>query len=163
MDNNIILKQGDVLAYKGDKNSPISETVKFMTKSQYSHLCLYISNDNAIEADGIKGDINYVDINNYKGRLDVYTCPSLTDLQRKQICDYAISKIGEKYDYLLLFYLFLKQIFKFRFRIRDRNSDICSELVGDSYKSCGVVLSQKRYPTPADILCNKTLRMIGSI
>ena len=162
MDNNIILKQGDILAYKGDKNSPISETVKFMTKSQYSHLCLYISDDQAIEADGINGDINYVDVNNYKGRLDVYSCLTLTDLQRKQICDYAISRIGQKYDYLLLFILFLKRLFKFRFRLRDRKADICSELVNDSYKEANVILSRKKYPSPQEVIESKLLRYIGS-
>ena len=160
--DNIILKQGDVLAYKGDKNSPISNIVKIMTKSQYSHLCLYISDDNAIEADGIKGDIDYVNINNYKGRLDVYTCPSLTDLQRKQICDYAISRIGQKYDYGLLFFLFLKRLFKFRFRLRDRKTDICSELVNDSYTKCGCKLVKKKYPSPQEVISSDLLKFNGS-
>jgi len=160
--DNIILKQGDVLAYKGDKNSPISNIVKIMTKSQYSHLCLYISDDNAIEADGIKGDINYVDIKNYKGRLDIYTCSSLTDLQRKQVCDYAISRIGQKYDYWLLFVLFLRKLFKLRFKLKDRDEDVCSELVNDSYTKGGCKLVKKRYPNPQEVISSKKLRYIGS-
>ena len=157
--DNIDLKLGDVLAYKG--SNPISKIVKKLTNSNYSHLIIYISDGIAIEADW--NGIQYCNINKYKNYLDIYTCDSLTDIQRKLICDYAISKVGEKYDYGLLIFMFLRQIFKFRFRIRDRNSDVCSELVNDSYSEAnGMRLVKKRYPSPQEVINSERLKFVGS-
>ena len=152
------IKKGDILAYKG--KNPISKIVKKLTNSNYSHLCLYIGNSVFVEADW--NGIQYCNIDKYKNYLDIYTC-DLTDIQRQQICDYAISKVGEKYDYGLLIFMFLRQIFKFRFRIRDRNSDVCSELVNDSYSEAnGMRLVKKRYPSPQEVINSERLKFVGS-
>jgi len=152
------IKKGDVLAYKG--YLPHSQIIKSIIKSDYSHVCLYIGNGKLVEAD--YSGIEYANIDKYKGRLDIYTC-DLTDSQRKQICDYAISRIGQKYDYLLLFFLFLRKLFKLRFRFKDRKADICSELVNDSYKEANVILSRKKYPSPQEVVESKSLKFSGSI
>jgi len=154
------LKVGDILACKN--NSFLSFAIRFLTKSKYSHLAIIVSESEIIEADGIVGFINRKNINEYKNYADVYIC-GLNDKQRNDICNYAISKINAKYDYYLLFVLFVKFVFGIKIKIKDSEDDICSELVNDAYKSVGIMLSKKRFPIPDDVLSSERLRMVGSI
>jgi len=161
MDNNINLKHGDILAYKGQYLH--SQIIKSLTHSQYSHLIIYVGDNLAVEADW--SGIQYCNIDKYKNYLDIYSCDSLTEIQREQICNYAISKVGEKYDYLLLIFMFLRRIFKFRFRIklRDSKADVCSELVNDCYSEVNdMKLVKKRYPSPQEVISSERLKFVGS-
>ena len=157
-------KRGDILACKN--NSYLSKFIRFLTKSKFSHLAIIVNKNEIIEADGIIGHICYRNISEYKNYADIYTCDNLTDEQRNNICKYAISKVGQKYDYYLLFVLFVKQVFGVKIRIRDGEKDICSELVNDAYfNGAGVILSKKRFPIPDDVIFNENniLRYVGSI
>jgi len=154
------IKIGDVVAYRS--NSIVSEAIRAITSSKYSHVAIVVSPTQLVEADGYVGHIRYRNISDYKGGMDIYTCNFLTESQRKEICDYAISRIGQKYDYLLLFFLFLKQIFKFKFRFIDSKADICSELVNDSYSKANCRLVKKRYPNPQDIVSSDKLIFVES-
>jgi len=151
-------KIGDILACKN--NSFLSFAIRFLTKSKYSHLAIIINENEAVESDGIAGFIKHKNINEYKNYADVYTCDNLTDEQRINIGKYAVSKVGQKYDYYLLFVLFVKFVFGIKIKIKDSENDICSELVNDAYKSVGLELSKKRFPIPDDVL--KEMRLIGS-
>ena len=154
-------KIGDILACKN--NSFLSFAIRFLTKSKYSHLAIIVLESEIIEVDGIVGFINRKNINEYKTYADVYTCDNLTDKQRNDICNYAISKINAKYDYYLLFVLFVKFVFGIRIKIKDSENDICSELVNDAYKSVGIELSKKRFPIPDNVVGSERLRMVGSL
>ena len=156
-------KVGDILATKS--NSFISKLIRYLSKSKYSHLALITSISETgiqlIEADGFyTKNIRYRNINDYINEAEVYTC-DLTDKQRQDIVKYAISKIGQKYDYFLVFILFLKITFGIKIKIKDTDDDICSELVNDAYKSVGIELSKKRFPIPDDVL--KEMKLSGSI
>lgn len=154
------MKLGDILALK-NTTTLIGKLIKYFTKSSYSHICVYIGNGIAIEADGYVGKINYRDINDYKNNLDIYTC-DMTGEQRKIICKYAISQIGQKYDYMLIFVLFLRKIFKLKIRFKDSKSDICSELCNDAYLKANMRLIKKRYPSPQDVVSSPLLRFNGT-
>lgn len=156
------LKQGDILACKN--NSFLSRFIRYITKSNFSHLAIVVNEHEAIESDGIAGFIKHKNINEYIDYASVYTCDSLSEGQRKNICQYAISKVGEKYDYYLLFVLFCRYMFGWKIRIKDSSADVCSELVNDSYGSIGVILSKKRFPIPDDVINNnELLRFVGKL
>jgi len=154
------LKVGDILACKS--NSFLSFAIRFLTKSKYSHLAIIVSESEIIEADGIVGFINRKNINDYINEADIYTC-DLTDEQRQDVVEYAISKIGKKYDYFLVFVLFLRFTFGIKIKIKDTDDDICSELVNDCYSSVNLKLSKKRFPIPDDVIKSGLLRYVGSI
>lgn len=159
--NKMQLKQGDILACKN--NSFLSRFIRYITKSNFSHLAIVVNENEAIESDGISGFIKHKNINEYINYASVYSCDSLSEDQRNNICQYAISKVGQKYDYYLIFVLFLRYVFGLRIKIKDGNEDICSELVNDSYKSVNVILSKKRFPIPDDVLNSDKLRKVGSL
>ena len=152
----IKIEIGDIIACR-DKKSLISETICLITSSKYSHLAIVVSNDMAIEADGISGLVIYRNIENYKNNSDIYTCNLLTDAQRKDIVNYLEKEVGQKYDRLLLFVLFIKFMFKLKFKYKNNRSVICSELVNNSYKKVGIKLSKKKYPIPDDVVGSKLL------
>lgn len=144
-------KVGDILATK--MPTYISKFIRFVLKSEYSHLALIISDTEVLEEDGIAGFTRIRPIEIYKNYSDIYTCDSLTDKQREDIVKYSMSKIGEKYDYYLLFVLFMKYAFGLRIRYKDNEADICSELVNDCYfEGAGITLSKKRFPIPDDVI-----------
>ena len=151
----IKIKIGDIIACR-DKKSLISETICLITSSKYSHLAIVVSNDMAIEADGISGLVIYRNIEDYKNNSDIYTC-ELTDTQKINIVNYLKKEVGQKYDRLLLFVLFIKFMFKLKFKYKNNRSVICSELVNNSYKKVGIKLSKKKYPIPDDVVGSKLL------
>ena len=151
----IKIKIGHIIACR-DKKSLISETICLITSSKYSHLAIVVSNDMAIEADGISGLVIYRNIEDYKNNSDIYTC-ELTDTQKINIVNYLKKEVGQKYDRLLLFVLFIKFMFKLKFKYKNNRSVICSELVNNSYKKVGIKLSKKKYPIPDDVVGSKLL------
>ena len=60
-------KIGDVVAYRA--NTFISETIRTLTDSNYSHTALIISDTMLCEADGITGYVRTKSINNYKDKV----------------------------------------------------------------------------------------------
>lgn len=153
------IKKASVLACYG--KGLLSFLIRKITKSKYSHLALIISPAQIIEADGCNGYIKYTNINYYKNCADVYDCDFLTDDQRDEICKYAISKIGQKYDYFLLFVLILRYVCGIKIKYKDIDSDVCSELINDCYKSIEVLLSKKKFPIPNDVIKSKLIRKVG--
>ena len=156
--NNI--KIGDVVAYKGD--GFISQTIVNVTNSSYSHVAIYVGSEVLVEGDGYSGQVKYKPISDYKNHLVIYTLDSLTDEQRQKIVKYMESKVGLKYDRLLLLWLFIKYKLHIKLPYRNDTKVVCSEICNDAYKSIGkeYELSKKRFPIPDDIL--KKLKFVGS-
>jgi len=62
--------------------------------------------------------------------------------------------------------MFCKYVFGVKIKIRDSESDICSELVNDSYmEGAGIRLSKKRFPIPDEVVGNENnlLRFVGKV
>ena len=142
----------------------ISKTIEEFEHSQYSHATAYIGDGLLIEADGFDptGD---VPITKYKNQLDIYTCDSLTEVQRHGIYDFLEEQRGTRYDFLLLvieairYGLHVILPYKEPFR-----SHICSTLVADAYKEVNVDLCPGiKYPSPADLSNSKLLKKIESL
>lgn len=155
------LEIGNIIASRGD--SIISSVIKKITYSKYSHLAIIVSNTLIIEADGISGFIKYRNIEDFQSYSDIFTCDSLTDKKSQEMIFYLEGKVGQKYDRILLFWLFVKYVFRVKLPYKNDSSMICSELVNNAYKSVGVRLSKKRFPSPKDIINSKLLRKIGSL
>ena len=153
------IKIGDVVAYH-NPNGIVSSAIASLTHSKYSHTAIYIGNDQICEGDGYTGHVRYCNISDYKNHLYIYTLDLLTNEQRLGIASYMESKVGLKYDRLLLLWLFIKYTLHIRLPYKNDSKVICSEICNDAYKSVDARLCKKRFPIPDDIIGK--LRFVGS-
>jgi cell wall-associated NlpC family hydrolase len=154
------MKHGDLIFVRG--TDTISRIIEWLTSSKYSHVAMYIGNGEVIEAQRLRS-VGLAPLSEYDGKYDVYTCPTLTDDQRKQIIEYARSMGGIKYDYLDIARLFLRCVFRLELPIDDPTRIICSELIVKAYSKAGIKLVQGREDydvTPEDVAESKMLKML---
>jgi len=157
------MKKGDIIAYRGSY-SLVSMLIRKISKSNYSHVGIFVGNGLVIESDGYVGKVAYRPLSDYQGTIDIYTCcEQLTDEQRQKICDYAISKIGDKYSYLLTLWLGIKLIFGILLPFIDtKSAENCSELVNLAYaESINLRLIPDKWPTPDEIVHSELLIKCG--
>lgn len=102
------MRPGDVLLCEGDRR--ISTAIKYLTQSTWSHAALYVGDavdpdtkdphtkKNLVEAD-VENGIVAVSIGQYK-TLNTRVCRplNLDTESRSKVVDYAVSRLGDKYD-----------------------------------------------------------------
>ncbi len=156
------MKIGDVGLDKG--SDWISKTIEDFEHSQYSHATAYVGDGILIEADGFDptGD---APITKYKNQLDIYTCESLTEVQRQGIKNFLQGQIGTRYDFLLLLIEAIRYALNVVLPYKEPfRSHICSTLVADSYKAVGVELCPGiKYASPGDLSESKLLKKVESV
>lgn len=119
------MKCGDIIFVYGE-TPIISPLIRLFDRGKFSHVCICVSEDNYIlEADiFIKSQIVPMRYKKYEiVRLN------LTQEQIKKIPDIASKLEGIQYDYLLVFWYFLKSIFNLKKPWKSPRREICSELV----------------------------------
>lgn len=149
------LKPGDILLVEG--NSRLSATIKYLTQSTWSHAALYVgerpgdaaSNGEPnvlLEAEADTGVVT-VPLSKYVGFHTRICRPvGLDDATTKQVLDYALARIGMKYDSQrivdLARYLFPYPPVPVWFRRRmlsigcgDPTRAICSTLIAQAFAS----------------------------
>lgn len=101
-----VLQPGDVLLVEG--NSRVSSVIQFLTQSTWSHTALYVGSYLAeaggdprhcfIEADMVDG-VRSVGMEAF-ANLNSRVCRpfGLNEAECRQVCDYAIQRIGNRYD-----------------------------------------------------------------
>lgn len=130
------IQAGDILFYKSD-GSFIKDAISDITKSPYVHVAIAVGDGTLIESNGFikTREIPLSDEPGY----DVYRIPDLTDSQRKQIVDYAKSKIGTSYDYEMIVGLLIRfEIWPSFPGFHEAGHYICSGLVDDALIAAGV-------------------------
>ncbi len=142
------LRPCDLLLVEG--NSRISTAIKYLTQSTWSHVCLYIGEqDNLgplLEADLVDG-VSSVPLEKYDG-FNVRICRpvNMTEQHKQQVLHYAIERIGLQYDtkniFDLMRYLIPTPPVPARFRRKlialgsgDPTKAICSTLVAQAFQS----------------------------
>jgi Permuted papain-like amidase enzyme, YaeF/YiiX, C92 family len=149
------LQPGDVLLVEG--TTRVSTAIKYLTQSTWSHAALYVGDvvgrqtpDGAalcfVEADIVQG-VRAVALSNFKG-LHCRVCRpvSLTGDEVRQLCDFAVSRLGEQYDMKNVFdlvrYLFPTPPVPVHWRRRmlsmgsgDPTRAICSTLLAQCFES----------------------------
>ena len=148
------LQAGDVLLVEG--HTRFSSAIKYLTQSTWSHSALFVGDylphneTNAghclIESDTTQG-VRSIGVEAFKD-LNVRICRpiGLTEAERKQVAEYAISRIGDQYDLSHVFdlvrYLLPTPPVTQRFRRRmlalgsgDPTRAICSSLVAQAFES----------------------------
>lgn len=143
------LQPGDLILVEG--NSRISSAIKYLTQSTWSHVCLYIGEQQGsealqpiLEADLVEGVIT-APLNKYDGfNLRICRPINLSEQDRTALIDFAIARIGHQYDkkniFDLMRYLLPTPPVPQRFRRNllafgsgDPTKAICSTLVAQAF------------------------------
>ena len=142
------LQPCDLLLVEG--NSQISTAIKYLTQSTWSHVCLFVGEHDGqgalLEADLVHG-VCRVPLSKYDG-YNVRICRpvNVTDEDQQALIDFALERIGHKYDskniFDLMRYLIATPPVPSRYRRSliafgsgDPTKAICSTLVAQSFQS----------------------------
>ena len=142
------LQPCDLLLVEG--NSQISTAIKYLTQSTWSHVCLFVGEEDGqgalLEADLVHG-VCRVPLSKYDG-YNVRICRpvNVTDEDKQALIDFAIERIGHQYDskniFDLMRYLIATPPVPSRYRRSliafgsgDPTKAICSTLVAQSFQS----------------------------
>lgn len=134
----------DVVFFRSTDNL-ISKAISSLTSSEFTHVGLVTS----VSADGKCGEIieadRFIKTRRRAFEFDttqhaLYRVPDLTEKQKNDIVNFAISKEGTGYDYLQIIGFFLRLAFKLNISnlFNRANHLICSELIDISYFASGV-------------------------
>jgi hypothetical protein len=142
------LQPCDLLLVEG--NSQISTAIKYLTQSTWSHVCLFVGEEDGqgalLEADLVHG-VCRVPLSKYDG-YNVRICRpvNVTDEDNQALIDFALERIGHQYDskniFDLMRYLIATPPVPSRYRRSliafgsgDPTKAICSTLVAQSFQS----------------------------
>ncbi len=175
------LRPGDVLLVEG--NTRISVAIKYLTQSTWSHAALYVGHGVIpappgseprvlVEAD-IRDGVRSVGLSEY-AELHTRICRpvGLSPDDLKTVTDYAISRIGHRYDLRnvvdLARYLIPTPPVPVRWRRRmiafgsgDPSRAICSTLIAQAFQSVAYpILPEVRLEKSSDPACNDCYREV---
>jgi len=147
-----MLRKADLILVK-KRPGFVSRLIRTLTKSEYSHVALYVGNNQIIESDIPNGVIKSP-ITKYD-HYDIYRHSSITPEKQKDICDWADTRTGYKYDYMGIFGIFLGILKHRKVNPFDEKGRYwCSELVADAYINSGIFMcvdSQTWTVSPGDL------------
>jgi len=162
------LKRADILLMAN--NTLFARWIKALTRSIYSHVEIYIGAGECVGATnkGGKGVRIRTIQQNMKRfyRIDILRYPYLYE-KTEIICQTAMNHIGERYNYLMLFWFPLMWLFPDRWRnpFTKKKAKTCSELVSRVYKEAGIDLLPNKtegQESPGDIAKSSKLKFIGA-
>lgn len=142
----------------------ISDIIKEVTDSNYSHVAGVISSDGKtlVEAEGFE-KTGQVPLSKYTGIYDVYRCEGLTKEESEKILGFINGQLNSHYDYFLLFIEFIRYVFHKTLPYKEPfGYSICSGLWSKAFRSVGIELTPDiLYPSPKDISESKLLTKIN--
>ena len=171
------LQLSDVLLVEG--NSRVSGVIKYLTRSTWSHACLYVGIDvrpeipgpTLLEADMVDG-VMLVPLQKYEGFNTRICRPIGLDIaERQRIVRYALDRLGYQYDLRNIFdlarYLLpappVPQAYARRliaFGSGDPTQAICSSIIAQSFQSIHYPILPRRLEDP-DALVNDDALLVA--
>jgi uncharacterized protein YycO len=135
----------------------ISREIEEVTKSKYSHVCIYVGNGKVIEAQGFR-TVGYQDLSFYNGMYDVFPV-SMSKFDYAKGYSWLKRQLGRKYDYWDILVLWLRCKFKLHIPWHEGKRIICSRLARDFLFKCGFDIPDENM-TPEDLYewCVKNLK-----
>lgn len=124
------VKPGDLLFETG--NSWLGKSIRWITKSKFSHVAIIVDRDTVIEAWPGVG-VRMIPCPYKDGEYEIRTIPELTDQQRKSIVAHAKRFIGTPYDYVRIVALLIALVLHIHNRIWSRGHIICSSFAALVY------------------------------
>jgi len=155
------MRAGDLILVRG--NDLLDRAIERVEHSPYSHVAGYVGDGLIIQAEGFRRT-DYGALSFYGGQ-GVFTCPGLTDEQRRRIVAYVEAQVGTHYDYLCLAWELARYALHLALpRWVERERFLCSTLWADAYLSAGVDLCPGVwFPSPADLAQSPLLEQVGTV
>lgn len=131
------LKKYDLILIKNTKTL-FGIAVKFLLKSEYSHVAIYIGNYHVIDTD-LRRAVSVHEINDALGDFDVYRYKGILSIQQEQIMDEFLMKaINAKYDVLEAVSTWLK------LNIGLEKRYICISLATEAFIKAGINIDNSK-------------------
>lgn len=148
-----------------------SNLIRKITKSEYNHIGLFVSDDTIVEA--LFGGVHTNSYSQFKKakakkKLDyaIYTIKDISDKQIEKMTNFALDKVGTKYDFIQFICIAFMFFFKITRRIEpieEGRKWICSELMAESAYEAGIRFQDNVDPdntTPGDIASSSIVERI---
>jgi len=151
-------KEMKILGYKGI--SWVSKTIRWQTRSVYSHVAIELSDGRVIEAwhkGGVRVNRDFGARHTPETEVDVFIIEK--DFNELKVMDFLTPQIGKKYDFW--------SIVKFLTRRNEPVDDkwFCSEIVMQAFIEGGLHLLRRIPPShvdPGHLLTSPYLKLAGS-
>lgn len=120
------MEKGDVLFYKG--TSLIERGIAWAEKSPYTHVALYVGNNELIEANGFI--VTRVRKITPGDKFEVHSFRGITDKQRGDMVNFALKFLGDPYAYGKILHDFFRLVLRMNVPIMEaKNKHICSDII----------------------------------
>ena len=128
---------GDVLFVKG--TGLVSRMIRFVTGGEWSHCAIFLDDNTLLETEwSTKCRIINIEDTDYLEKEHKIVRVPLTEDQKDLLQVVTYMSLGKKYDFWLIFKLFIKCLFGFKVKKNSYETLVCSELVGYVLLSLGV-------------------------
>lgn len=148
------MRIGDIILVRDDEI--LGQLIDWAESGIYSHVAIYIGDEKIIEAQGLKV-VGITSLDTYPfydvGSVD------LSDEEREDLVRYALTQIGTRYDWLLIFLLFLRLKLHINVPYKKRSRTICSTFVRDCFLHSGIKLTDIENCTPQEIANSPELKL----
>lgn len=130
----IPVKPGDLVFVSG--TDWISYIIRWVTKSKYSHMAIYIGGGEVIEAQAFR-KVGKRELSYYAGKYDVVSVP-MTEKQRLHGLIWVLRQQGRPYSYWSDFIILMRRLFGIVIPWREDKNIMCSRLARDFLFHCGL-------------------------
>lgn len=141
-----MLQVGDLIFVRGE--DIISDVINWAEHGKYSHVAIYVGDGQVIEAQGGRR-ISLAPLSNYRkydvGKVD------MTDQQREDLIKYAMTQRGLPYDWLLIFIIAVRLLFRINIPYIERSARICATFARDCFEHVSITLTDIVNCTPEEL------------
>lgn len=155
------LEEGDIILIRSE--SRISEIVRRLTKSRYSHAILYVGVSSVIDSDGYGVQSNNIQRILIKKEDDAVVLRIIDNNNKKKLIDvedFARQKIGTEYSTDEAKIAALSK----ELEAKEPNRQFCTRFIAQAFESAGIKLvDNSDYCVPEDILNSPALEVVKDV
>lgn len=149
---------GDIILTRS--NSEISQLVRRLSKSEYSHAILYVGGSSCIDSDGHGVQSQNIQRKLFENQTDVKVLRLKKEQDKRAISDaivFARQKIGTEYSIVEAKLALLKK----ELEAKEPNRQFCTRFVAQAYESAGIKLVENPdYCNPEEFLESDLLLLV---
>jgi hypothetical protein len=142
------MNPGDLVFVSG--TGLIARLVKWVTKSKWSHVSVYLGDGNVMEAQALR-PVGLSRIVSYNAQFDAIPLPSIvTPEQRQKGLYWLYMQRGRHYSYWSDFVILMRNVFGIMIPWHEGDDIICSRLARDFLAECGLPIPDEDM-SPEDV------------
>lgn len=142
------MNPGDIIFVSG--TDWISSVIRWVTRSRYSHVAIYVGEDSVIEAQPFR-KVGLESIAAYSGLYEVVQLPTIIDeINRQKGLYWLYAQRGRHYSYWSDFVILIRNLFGLVIPWHEGDDIICSRLARDFLAECGLPIPDEDM-SPEDV------------